>query len=83
MSKQGRNRDRRQKGGQKRGRGGRKREKKNEKSFNDKERRETNTVWRRGTYKKGMGVIPSEGRPWSALKQALDPPTHPKKVAVR
>jgi hypothetical protein len=25
------------------------------------------------------GVIPSEGRPWSALKQALDPPTHPKK----
>jgi hypothetical protein len=28
---------------------------KSEKSFNDEERRETNTVWRRGTYKKGMG----------------------------
>ena len=61
---------------------------KSEKSFQEKERRETNTVWRRGTYKKDMGemiggVRPSEGSPWSTRKQALDPPTHPKKVAVR
>jgi len=29
------------------------------------------------------GVIPSDGTPWSAKKQALNPPTHPKIVAVR
>ena len=30
---------------------------KSEKSFQEKERRETNTVWRRGTYKKDMGEM--------------------------
>ena len=59
MSKQGRNRDRRQKGGPKRRRGGPKWEDKKVKSRSRKRKdeRQTNTVWRRGTYKKDMGEM--------------------------
>jgi hypothetical protein len=29
------------------------------------------------------GVVPSQGSPWVALKQGLDPSTHPKIGSVR
>ena len=61
--------------------------KKSKLAHNDRRRLETHGFGggnvREGCLGDDRGVIPSEGSPWSALKQGLDPPTHPKKVAVR